>query len=282
MPILPLTPFPLIARPVGVLVAVALMAGGATLTAQTVDLSPVADAAIYEPNDECSNPSVDAAANGAGDYLFVGRTAGGGGNSLRRSLLRFDVASAIPAGAAVESVSLSLTVDKVPPTVGGFTTQLRSVQADWNEGPTDAGIPGGEGDTSVNGDVTWCDREVGSAEWSSPGGDYGPEVVGSVLMTDVGPYEVPSSPSMVAAVQAWLDQPSTNYGWLLRGGEGFGSVPSAKRLASREAISGGPMLTVTYSVPQTSPLQIPMGGGLAALFLAAALAWAGVRWLRSA
>ena len=55
-------------------------------------------------------------ANGAGDYFFAGETAVG---SKRRALLRFDVASAIPAGSTIVSaalvLSLSVACSKAPP-----------------------------------------------------------------------------------------------------------------------------------------------------------------------
>lgn len=244
---------------------------------QTVDLAPVADAAIYEPDDDCSSPTVDLAANGRGDGLFVGRTGAPAGLLLRRSLLRFDVASALPAGATIESATLSLTVDKVPDEPGGFTTRLQALDVSWNEGPTESPPPGGAGDPAATGDVTWCDREVGTAQWTTAGGDFGVEVDGSVLMTGLGSYVFPSSPAMVATVQSWLDDPANNHGWVVRGGESF--VRSAKRLVSREAGSGGPILTLTYSVAPTSPLDVPVGR-TAGLLLILALAWCGARWLR--
>lgn len=248
--------------------------------AQTVDLAPVADATMYEPFEDCSNPSVELNANGGGDGLFIGRTGPRAGSRRRRAVVRFDVAAAIPAGATVESATLSLTVDRTPNS-SGFTTELRSLQASWNEGPSVAPALGGEGVEAVAGDVTWCDRELGTAEWGAGGGDIGAAIVGSLVVGDLGTYVFPSSPDMVAAVQAWLDDPGTNYGWLVRGGEGFSNDNfSARRLASREADQDGPVLTVTYSGPQTSPLEVPLSGTAMSL-LVAVLAWCGVRWLRA-
>ena len=47
--------------------------------------------------------------NGAGSYLFVGATRNG---DARRALLYFDVAAAVPAGAAISAASLTLTMSK--------------------------------------------------------------------------------------------------------------------------------------------------------------------------
>ena len=270
----------------GAAAAVLLLLGAwasspAVVQGQTVDLQPVADATIYEPTQECSNPSVSLNANGGGPGLFIGRTGPIAGNLVRRSLIRFDVAAAIPAGATIESAALSLTVDRSNNSAG-FTTELRALEASWNEGPTVVPSPGGGGDPSMTGDVTWCDRELGSAEWSNDGGDFGTAVVGSVLMNGVGTYVIPSSPDMVAAVQSWLDDPMANDGWMVRGDEGFssGGIYSARRLASREADEDQPVLTVTYSAPEIPPTEVPIGR-TGALLLAVALALCAARWLRT-
>ena len=51
---------------------------------------------------------------------------------------------------------------------------------------------------------------------------------------------------MVADVQSWLDDFSTNFGWLLLGNES--STQTSKRFDSRENATGGnrPVLTVEY------------------------------------
>jgi hypothetical protein len=76
---------------------------------------------------------------------------------------------------------------------------------------------------------------------------------------------------MVADVQGWLDDPSTNYGWLIFTNEG--NFPSAKRFDTRENPAPGdrPQLTIRYSPPGSAgsvpdgsagpPLTIQSAGG---------------------
>ncbi|MCB0156088.1 MAG: hypothetical protein KDF65_14935, partial [Anaerolineae bacterium] len=54
-----------------------------SLLTQTVQLTPSQDTSLYEESGNLSN--------GQGDYLFIGVTASGNGNNIRRALLAFDV-----------------------------------------------------------------------------------------------------------------------------------------------------------------------------------------------
>ncbi|MCA9730104.1 MAG: multicopper oxidase domain-containing protein, partial [Candidatus Eisenbacteria bacterium] len=59
-----------------------------------------------------------------------------------------------------------------------------------------------------------------------------------------------SSPGMVADLQGWVDDPSSNFGWVMIGQE-TGMVTTQKRFASRENTNTSyrPVLEITYSVP---------------------------------
>src|SRR5439155_18253392 len=75
--------------------------------------------------------------------------------------------------------------------------------------------------------------------------------VGSAVNT---PYVWGASPAMVADVQAWLDNPSSNFGWLLLGDES--TAGTARVFNTREAQSQGawPSLVVTFKPPiSTTP-----------------------------
>jgi hypothetical protein len=54
---------------------------------------------------------------------------------------------------------------------------------------------------------------------------------------------------MIADVQGWLDDTSTNFGWLLRGSEA--GLQTAKRFDSREVSnpSNRPELTIEFTPP---------------------------------
>jgi serine protease len=57
---------------------------------------------------------------------------------------------------------------------------------------------------------------------------------------------------MVADVQSWLDNPATNFGWLVLGDESTGTT--AKRFDSRESTSP-PVLTIEYTEPSAITLS---------------------------
>ena len=57
---------------------------------------------------------------------------------------------------------------------------------------------------------------------------------------------------MVADVQSWLDNPATNFGWLVLGDESTSAT--AKRFDTRESTSS-PVLTIEYTEPTTITLS---------------------------
>src|SRR5262245_747007 len=92
----------------------------------SVTLAAVADNTLFE--------SVSGSlSNGKGSFLFAGNTADG---ELRRGLIKFDVASAIPSGATINSVSLQLHMSKTAGSAESIA--LHRVLADWGEGTSDA------------------------------------------------------------------------------------------------------------------------------------------------
>ena len=106
---------------------------------------------------------------------------------------------------------------------GVRTVDLHRLTADWGEGTagsTTTSVSGtGIGFPASPGDATWNQRFYQQTDWTSPGadGDYLSAVSAS---TDVGtaldaPYVWLSTPTLVADVQGWLDQPATNDGWIM-------------------------------------------------------------------
>jgi hypothetical protein len=71
----------------------------------------------------------------------------------------------------------------------------------------------------------------------------------------MGFYTWGSTPDMVEAVQQWLDDPATNYGWLLRGDES--GTATAKRFDTRENLdeANRPRLRVYYSIPTATEAE---------------------------
>jgi hypothetical protein len=130
--------------------------------AVTVTLSPSKDNTLYES-------ATGAVSNGAGEYLFAGKTDRG---LLRRAVIQFDVAGALPAGSTINSVTLQLNVSRTRQNTQR-TTSVHRVLADWGEGASNADQNEGQGAPADTGDATWIHRSrVPDIPWASAGGDY--------------------------------------------------------------------------------------------------------------
>jgi hypothetical protein len=184
--------------------------------------------------------------NGIGSGVFAGRTAQAT-NSIRRGLVWFDVAAAVPAGATISAVQLKLTMSQT--SSGAMNVALHRVNAAWGEGASDAGPAGGSGAPAQAGDATWLHRVYPGTLWASPGGDFAAVASATRPVDEAGDYVWDSTPGLVADVQTWLDQPADNHGWLLRGNEA--AAQTVKKFESRESTDPAfrPALTIQYSLP---------------------------------
>ena len=211
-----------------------------SLQAQTtITITADRDATLYESNN-------GTLANGAGPSIFVGVTAQPG---KRRALLHFDVAGQIPAGARVLSVELD-SFSAQSTAFLPIATYVHRVTQDWNEGSAFASGPGGAGTFAGNGSATWIHTSRGTpgATWNTPGGDFDPQPSFIFDLASVGPSTATVQPGMVNDVQSWLDNPTGNFGWILKTDEVM--WPTARRMHSRESSLGSlPRITVTYLIP---------------------------------
>lgn len=200
---------------------------------QTVEITPSKDNTLFQSNS-------GGLSNGAGVHLFGGATAGG---AIRRALVAFDIASQIPPGSRITRASLTMRVSQ---TISSeHPAALHRVNADWGQGASNAGSTrDGGGDSAETGDATWRHRFFPNTFWINPGGDFDPAGDASTLVSS-GIFTWESSAAMVARLQGWLDQPATNFGWLIVGDEA--ASRSAKRLHSREGSAATrPTLTVEF------------------------------------
>jgi plastocyanin len=216
--------------------------------AETVLLSPSKDNTLYEPENLSSNAK--------GNYIFSGVT---GRSMKRRALLAFDIPGSIPAGATIESAMMVLTLSLAPTGSPDVPLSLHSLTRDWGEGTSIASTPEGAGGDAKPGDATWDTPFIGTDQkWSALGGDFNPEPsatidVNTVLLAKF----VWESDLMAADVQHWLNEPSSNFGWLLRGGESDPAA-TARRFMSRENASeqDRPKLLVTYTTGTPAPGKV--------------------------
>lgn len=249
--------------------AVIASAGASAVAQTTIAISAAADTTLYQDPDGTLS-------NGSGEYLFAGDTLRGAG--ARRGLIRFDIASAVPAGAIIQQVELRLNCSRnnsIPDVVN-----LHRVLNSWGEGASDAGSPGGNGAPALAGDATWLHRFFPGQLWTTAGGDFVPAPTASAAVADgllaIGPVIWASTPQSVADVQSWLDAPTQNFGWLLLGSTVAGAT--AHRFDTRENITPSvrPVLTVTFT---TAAPGACCRGSTCAVTLAADCVGAGNRFV---
>ncbi|MDA0263283.1 MAG: DNRLRE domain-containing protein [Chloroflexi bacterium] len=180
--------------------------------------------------------------NGAGQWLFAGNT---GSGDTRRGLIGFDIAGEIPAGATVTGASLTLNMSRS--LAGAKDVGLHRVLADWQEGTADASGNEGSGADAGQGDVTWIQRVFKSLDWATPGGDFSPDASATAAIGAPGRYTWLSTSQLVADIQAWLDDPATNFGWLLLGDETGSQTTKRFDTKENETVANRPTLTVEYT-----------------------------------
>jgi len=196
--------------------------------------------------------------NGAGTRMFCGRT---DNSKLRRAVFAFDVASNVPPCSTIVSVSVQLRC--VQSNSGSEPATLHTILGDWGEAgsaPSGAGGGGGNGGAAQPSDATWIHRFFPATMWASAGGDFAAGASASFSADQSGYYTVASTAQLEADVQGWLDNPSSNFGWLLKGNESVDLT--AKAWATKEDSNAAyrPALTVTYT-PAASASVVVTGTG---------------------
>jgi len=183
------------------------------------------------------------AANGLGP-LFAGHT-----NQqlfgVRRALVRFDVASALPENAIIDRVFLSLYQNSS--NTEPSSVSLHRVLGDWGEGASFSN--GGSGAAAEPGDATWMHTFYDYDYWVQQGGHFVPVASAAAAVGGKDFYTWQSTVHMVNNVRHWLHDQSRNFGWLIMGDED--TRGSVKRYASRESGDSDqqPMLTIEYHLP---------------------------------
>jgi len=127
---------------------------------------------------------------GANDPVLAGDL------DTQRVLLQFDT-SAIPAGTAISSAQLRLTITSVSGPGGAISGELNvyRVTEAWTETQ-----------------VTWNDRDAGAA-WSAAGGAYNTTLLATATVADG--YAGTVDLDITGLVQAWVDNVSPNRGLIL-------------------------------------------------------------------
>ena len=231
------------------LVAAAFLGGSIQLVfSDTVLLQPNADTTLFE-----SSPGDNM---GGWTHVSSGTTGSAADRTRNRGLFRFDVAGALPNHAKITRATLNLHVVRVPGDMGGgrsasSTFLLHRVSKPWGEGNKlgDRGFPADPGEATWNYRFAPNSKGVGGMTWTAPGAvssvDFSPVISASQSISGQGPYEFGSSSNLVADVQIWLNDPSSNFGWILIS-QSENTAKTARGFGSREDTDHPPILAVEY------------------------------------
>jgi hypothetical protein len=182
--------------------------------------------------------------NGAGPYFTCGRTNQSGGPKTR-ALLSFNLSS-ISANAIVTQAELTLNCSQTAGGTGPQNHSLYTMQSDWGEGSSNTS-QAGVGATATTNDATWFYGKYATLLWSTPGGDFLSSNATTTSVDQVGPYTW-SSTNMNSQIQQWINNPASNFGWMLKSAET--TFPDSKRYDSREG-TNPPVLHVDYLMPSS-------------------------------
>ncbi|CAG0985310.1 hypothetical protein PHYC_01989 [Phycisphaerales bacterium] len=231
------------------LAATSLLALGHTVSADTLSIPASKDNTLYEDPTGFSS-------NGRGQYMFAGATVV---SQLRRAVMAFDL-SAIPPGSTIESARLKLNMSR---TISlDQQVSLHRLAADWGEGDSMAVLEEGRGAAAEPGDATWIHRFSTDDLWTTPGGDFDPAPSCTIPVGGIGSYTWGASGELNADVQSWLDNPASNFGWIVICNE---TTPaSAKRFDTRDHLdpSVRPALIINFTPPPSCDPDVNCDGSI--------------------
>ncbi len=233
---------------------------GASLAAQptwadVVTIGPSKDNTLYMESGSLSN--------GAGENFFAGHT-GVLTNTVRRAVIAFDIAGNVPSGATIGSVTLTLHLSRAALGAPKSTIELHRLLADWGEGTSKPLGPGGGGAPATPDDATWKHMFFNTSFWATAGGDFSPTTSASRTVIGVAFYTWGPSAQLAADVQDWLDNPASNFGWLLRATDEV-TLQTARGFDSRQSLAAAnrPTLTVSFTPPAaTGAGRVPDGNSV--------------------
>jgi len=142
----------------------------------------------------------------------------------------------------IHAVTLRLTVIDTPSGGVNSVFDVHRVEASWGEGSGSdhRGSPG------VAGEATWNNRLGPGNPWILPGGDFAGSPSASLPIAGNGAYTFNSTTSFVSDVQRWVDDPESNFGWILRS-ESEGAPTTIRRFGSRDSLLSAPVLTIDFT-----------------------------------
>ncbi len=219
------------------------------LAAERVVLHPSQDNTLYETAMDTMEEQFELS-NGAGNFIFSGRTGFDAGFKRRRAVLRFDLQAALPAGAEVLAAQLTLYQSKAAPGSPPANMGLYRVLQAWGEAGSKGIGAEGQGNFAEAGDVTWHHRLYPDELWDTAGGHFANQASATVIVGELlQDYSWQCTEELLADILYWQDNPAQNFGWIVVGGEEAGQ--SAHRFNSRENSNTQqrPRLELLYRLP---------------------------------
>jgi probable HAF family extracellular repeat protein len=195
-----------------------------TVNPLSADLTSTADTYI-------SNASKESTKNFGGATGLVTD-----GNPDKSTLVRWDL-SGIPAGSVVHSATLSVNVSGT----SGDTYEIYEVLQNWAESQ-----------------ATWT-KATSTTNWSTAGAQgaaHGTTVLGTISAPTAGVRTIALGADGLAAVQRWINMPSSNFGLILQ--DYANSTNDDLVISSRETGTSAncPRLILTYDPPVGSPSSV--------------------------
>ncbi len=225
---------------------------GATIAhpaiATTVVLQPAADTTLVEKEPDNNL--------GGSDFVNAGTTGMNAGFTRNRGLFQFDLRS-IPQASIIKSADLFLEVrfQSLVSVPASYT--LHRMLRPWGEGNKFTNASPGLGVLATINEATWNHRfALTTNTWSFPGAsnDYILAISSSASISSLEYPHFETSLNMESDVQTWLDNPSANFGWLLKT-ENEGTTYTARGFGSREFTgedtNSPPKLEVKFVAPPT-------------------------------
>lgn len=207
----------------------------------TVDFFPEKDNSMFSENNNFSD--------GAGLYLFAGKTGSNANFQLRRGLVKFNT-SAIPTNAQISNATLQIPILRSPNNSSTpYNFAIHKVLQNWGEGTS---LSLGNGAQAQGTDATWrYSLYNSSTQWTTLGGNF---TATASATANIGFSDFPvnfgvwTSTTVNNDVASWVATPANNFGWIIIGNET--TANSARGFGSREQIQAyRPKLTISYSLP---------------------------------
>jgi hypothetical protein len=182
---------------------------------------------------------------------------------LNRGLIKFDLASYLPAGSVIKDVRMRIWVTVQPPndeTDYNTLFNLHRLLVPWGEGTgtNTALFPGQVGRPALAGESSWLMRQAPSNSWAVPGGAAGVDYTNEASATVYVSME-PGSQSdfpvlgvsnlLIRDFQLWLDQPAQNFGLLLKAADENARWTAKRFMTPESGVDEYPRVEITYIPP---------------------------------